>query len=262
MFLVGLAVAELVSAYPLSGGVYQIVNRLTGKTWLAWQGGWWLVIAHTVAVTAVAVAIVPFVSGWFRFHDLTGFETTLWTLGILLVVTLVNVAGVKIAAFFNNLGVFAEIIGLVLVVGALLFSHYQRQPADIVFETAGTTDNQWWVIAFLFAMLLSAFTISSFDSTGNAAEETIKASWTAPMGTFLASIAAYVTGIIFIFLLNLAIPDVDETMASATPVELILRSSIGDFITDVFIAVAILALFANMCHGAADRRPRDVGEGA
>ena len=47
VFTVGLAVAELVSGYPLAGGVYQITGRITGKPWLAWQTGWWLIIAHT-----------------------------------------------------------------------------------------------------------------------------------------------------------------------------------------------------------------------
>ena len=55
----------LVSAYPLAGGVYQITGRITGKPWLAWQTGWWLLIAHTVAVTACSVSISPFIAGWF-----------------------------------------------------------------------------------------------------------------------------------------------------------------------------------------------------
>ena len=65
VFTVGLAVAILVSAYPLAGGVYQITGRITGKPWLAWQTGWWLLIAHTVAVTACSVSIAPFIAGWF-----------------------------------------------------------------------------------------------------------------------------------------------------------------------------------------------------
>lgn len=247
VFLVGLAVGELVSAFPLSGGVYQIINRLTGKTWLAWQGGWWLVIAHTVAVTAVGVAVVPYLAGWFGFTDLSATETTLWTLGILSLVTIINVAGVKIAAVFNNLGVFAEIGGILLVIGALVFAKYDRAPLTTLTDTAGTTDNVWWGAPFLFAMLVPAFTISSFDATGNAAEETKDAARTAPMGTFLANTAAYVTGTVFVFLLVLAIPNVADTMASDTPVAYILNSAVGTVVTTIFEAMAIVALFANMC---------------
>ncbi len=72
VFGVGLAVAQLVSAFPLSGGVYQIISRLAPKQqWLAWQGGWWLVVAHTVAVSALSVSMVPFIAGWFGIDDLS-----------------------------------------------------------------------------------------------------------------------------------------------------------------------------------------------
>ncbi|WPB88165.1 APC family permease [Streptomyces malaysiensis] len=246
VFFMGLAVAELVSAYPLSGGVYQIVNRLTKARWLGWQAGWWLVIAHTVAVTAVAVAIVPFVAGWFGYSDLSAGTTTLCTLGILVAVTLINVAGVKVAAFVNNLGVFAEIAGILVVVGALLFVKYQHAPLSTLNDTAGTVHGGWWLAPFLFAMLLPAFTISSFDATGNAAEETKSAAWIAPLGTVMANISAYIVGIVFIFLLVRAIPDVSDVMASATPVEYILSSSVGGFVTNAFEAFAIVALLANM----------------
>ena len=43
VFAVGLAVAQLVSAYPLSGGNYQITNRITHTPWLAWQTGWLII---------------------------------------------------------------------------------------------------------------------------------------------------------------------------------------------------------------------------
>jgi amino acid transporter len=247
VLFVGLAVAELVSAYPLSGGVYQIVNRLTKARWLGWQAGWWLVVAHTVAVTAVAVAVVPFVAGWLGYSDLSSGATTLWTIGILLIVTFVNVAGVKVAALVNNLGVFAEVAGFLIVVGALLFVKYQHAPLSTLNDTAGTVSHAgWWLAPFLFAMLLPAFSISSFDATGNAAEETKSAAWIAPLGTVLANISAYVAGIIFIFLLVRAIPDVGDVMASATPVEYILHSSVGNVVTNLFEAFAIVALLANM----------------
>ena len=108
VFTVGLAVAELVSGYPLAGGVYQITGRITGKPWLAWQTGWWLIIAHTVAVTTVAVAIAPFIAGWFGVSLETPEQTLPWALGLIVAGTLVNVAGVKAAALLNNLGVVAD----------------------------------------------------------------------------------------------------------------------------------------------------------
>lgn len=55
--VVGLAIAEAVSAYPLAGGSYQIINRiLGGRNSIGWQIGWWLIIAYIAAVATEALA--------------------------------------------------------------------------------------------------------------------------------------------------------------------------------------------------------------
>lgn len=245
VFGVGLAVAQLVSAFPLSGGVYQIISRLAPRMqWLAWQGGWWLVVAHTVAVSALAVSMVPFIAGWFGITGLSTGQITLWAIGIIVLVTLVNIAGVRAAALLNNVGVVAEAAIIVMVIVALVFFKYDRAPASVLFDTAGTTADRPVWIGFLFAMILPAYAISSFDATGNAAEETKNAARNAALGTVIANTAAVIGGSIFFYLLVRAIPNVDEVMASDTPVKLILDSAVGTTLTTVFEAVAIVALMA------------------
>lgn len=247
VFFVGLAVSELVSAYPLSGGVYQIISRITKHRWLAWQAGWWLVIAHTVATAAVAVSLVPFIVGWFGYGDLSGTQVSLVAFGLVVLVTLVNLAGVKAAALLNNVGVIAEVVGIVLILGALLFISHDTQPLSILSDSGGTVEQgSSWAVPFLFAMILPAYAISSFDATGNAAEETKDAARNAPLGTFLANTSAYFVGVIFIFLVVISIPNVDAMMASTTPMKYILESAVGSTITTIFEAIAILALLATM----------------
>src|SRR5579862_5787684 len=85
VFAVGLAVAELVSAYPLAGGVYQINNRILSQARSAfvrrfgqsvsWQSGWWIVIAHTVSTAAVSWSMVPFVAEWFGISNLSSAQS-------------------------------------------------------------------------------------------------------------------------------------------------------------------------------------------
>jgi amino acid transporter len=131
-----------------------------------------------------------------------------------------------------------------MVIVALVFFKYDRAPASVLFDTAGTTTDRPVWIGFLFAMILPAYAISSFDATGNAAEETKNAARNAAWGTVLANTAALIGGTIFFYLLIRAIPDVDAVMASATPVKLILDSAVGTTLTTVFEAVAIVALMA------------------
>lgn len=241
---VGLAVAQLVSAYPLAGGVYQITGRITGKPWLAWQTGWWLLIAHTVAVTAVAVSIAPFIAGWFGVTLSTPTQTLPWALGLIVLGTIINVAGVKIAALLNNLGVIAEIVCVVTLIGALLIVKHPTAPLSILNDSAGTVHHGNWFTPFLYAMILPAYLISSFDATGNASEETKDAARKAPMASVMANMSSYIVGIAMVGLLMMAIQNVPAVMNSDTPVKLILDTAVGSAFANFFEAVAILSLFA------------------
>ena len=254
VFAVGIAVAELVSAYPLAGGVYQINSRILAQArsralrspWIGWQSGWWIVVAHTVAVAAVAWSMVPFVASWFGATGLSNTETLWWALAICGACTLINLTSVRLSALTNNLGVLAEIAAGVFVVVALLVIHHHTQPLSILTNSGGTVHHGQWAKPFLFALLLPLFIISSFDSTGNAAEETHDASRKAPLGVVLANGGSLLAGLVFMVLVFVAIPDLKSVMGSTTPVHQILVSTIGTQLTDVFQAIAIVSLLANL----------------
>jgi amino acid transporter len=254
VFAVGLAVAELVSAYPLAGGVYQINSRILSQAKsrvlrrighpLSWQSGWWIVIAHTVSVATLSWSMAPFMASWFGINSLTNGQIMLWSIGITIVASVVNVIGVRAAAYMNNIGVVAELIAGVVIVVALLVVHHHTQPLSILNNSAGTVVHHEWLRPLLFAFILPAYIISSFDSTGNAAEETHDAARKAPLGVFLANSGAWVFGIAVIFLLYRAIPNVHAVMTSVVPVKVILDSAVGQQFESVIQAVVIVALLA------------------
>src|SRR5215469_8854468 len=121
--IVGMSIAEGVSAYPLAGGSYQIINRiLGGRSSLGWQIGWWLIIAHIAAVATEAYGISPFILSWFGV-TLTGHWQTLgWAVLLIVLSTILNLTAVKIAAWFNNsVGVVAEFLAIgIVIIGVLV----------------------------------------------------------------------------------------------------------------------------------------------
>jgi amino acid transporter len=246
VFTVGLAVAQLVSAYPLAGGVYQITGRITNRPWLAWQTGWLLVIAHTVSVTAVSVSMAPFLASWFGLTPNSNVETFAWAAGIMIFVTLFNIAGVKVVAVLNNIGVIAEIVVVVLLVGGLLLVKHPTQPLSFLNDSGGTVVGGHWLMPALFAMILPAYLISSFDATGNASEETHDAAKMAPLSSVVANTSAYAAGAAIIALVLLAVQDLPAAMASSVPVKDILGSAVGQTFATVVEAVAIVALLATI----------------
>ena len=247
VFVVGLAIAELVSAYPLAGGVYQINNRITKKPWIGWQSGWWLVIAHTVSLPAIAVAITPFIASWFGVTVTTTTQTLPWALGLVALITLINLLGVRIATMINNIGVMAELAGILIVTAALLIIKHPTHSVSFLSNTGGKVVNGAWLKPALFALVLPTYIISSFDSSGNAAEETHDAARKAPMGLFMANSAAWIFGTVLMGLLLLAIRNLPAVLASPLPTKLILEGAVGSVITSIFQALAVSALIACMC---------------
>jgi amino acid transporter len=241
--MVGLSVAELVSAFPLAGGAYQIVGKIVRWPILGWQTGWMLLVAHIVAVSANSVGMAPYVAGWFGQSSLTPFQTTLWAAGILILSVAVNFLGVRVASIVNNVGVIAELVAITIVVVVILGLHRHFNGISFLTNTAGTTPNGNWYLPFLFTLLIPAFVISSFDSSGNAGEETHKAAWTAPKGLVIANFGAFAAGSVSILLLLLSITNLKAVIASSTPVATILDSAVGHFLSTIFVIVVISSLF-------------------
>ncbi|MEI9929558.1 MAG: amino acid permease [Rhizomicrobium sp.] len=95
-FLVCLIFCEVVSQFPISGGLYPWARRLVGKKW-AWMAGWIYGWALFTTIAAVAVGAGPFVATLFGF-DVTPFATTIIALVLVAISTLVNLAGTQILA--------------------------------------------------------------------------------------------------------------------------------------------------------------------
>jgi amino acid transporter len=243
--VVGLAVAQLVSCYPLAGGVYQITNRLTRRPFAGFMNGWLMVVAHVASVPAIAVSIAPYVADWFHWNLGSG-TTKLLVIGLILLATVVNLAGVRIASMVNNVGVVAELIGFSVVIVCLLVVSHPWQGVGILTNTAGTTAHTSWIKAFAFALVLPAYIISSFDSTGNTAEETHDAAKHAPRSVVTANMMSYAYGLVGIGLILLAIKNVAQVQASATPVKLVLEQAVGSWIATGMQDLAVIALFAAM----------------
>src|SRR5712671_7556987 len=137
--IVALGFAELSSHYPVAGSVFQWTKYLAGPRY-AWFTGWIYLWAGVITVTAVVVtlpiALILALNGM-------GFpmENSLENQRIIAIITLVlitvlNIFGVKLVAIVNNTGVVFEILGMVVFAGILAAFH-NRQGAAVIFNTGG-----------------------------------------------------------------------------------------------------------------------------
>ncbi len=253
--LVALCFAELASRFPLSGGVYQWA-KFTGNPFFGWMTGWIYLACLIVTLAAVAMALqvsLPQISASFQIigtvNDPKSVAVNAILLGSILVVisTIVNAKGIKLLAVINNIGVFAELIGIILLI-TLLFLSSVRSPVEAVVDIkdAGTAFTSFPDLSILLAAtaLTASYVLYGFDTAGTLAEETHDPRKKAPRAILQALLAAGVGGLLVLLFALMAAPDLGlpelESISGGLP--MLVKSVLGETTGILFLCVVIFAI--------------------
>ncbi|MBV9820009.1 MAG: amino acid permease [Solirubrobacterales bacterium] len=252
---VALCFAELAGQFPLAGSVYQW-SKQVGTDFVSWMTGWILIIGSIVTVAAVAVAwqvVLPQANKFFEFiggsADVGSYTTpdgakNALLLGAILVViaTVINMLGVRVMAFINNVGVTAELIGASILVILLIF-HFHRGPG-VVLHTLGTgTGHSWGYFgAFLIGGIMSAYVMYGFDTAGTLAEETNDPRRAAPPAIIRALVAASIIGALLILFALMDIKSIHDKNLGLLGLPYIIKQALGNTAGDVFLYDSALAI--------------------
>jgi amino acid transporter len=242
-FLVCLIFSEVVSQFPISGGLYPWARRLVGKRW-AWMAGWIYGWALFTTIAAVAVGAGPFLATLLGFNG-TPLITTLIALVLVAISTLVNLAGTKLLARVAMFGFVCEIIGAIIVGGYLLI--FQRhQPFNVVFNTfnIGAPGSYW--PAFLAAAVVGLFTCYGFEACGDVAEETPNPGTAIPRAMRMTIYVGMTAAAFVCLALILAQPDIAAVIAgkNTTPVETVLLTVFGPLGAKFVVAVVMVSFMS------------------
>ncbi len=242
-FIIALSFAELSSHVPVAGSVYQWSKHLSNRT-QAWFTGWMYLFAGILTVTAVSVtlplALIPALNGmgWHLANSLGNQRIIAFV--FLIVVTLLNIYGVKAVALINNVGVFFEILGMVVFAFILALFH-NHQGVGVIFKTGGIDGT---VGLFLVAMFMSLFVIYGFDTASTLAEETKSPRKEAPKAVLYSILGAFIIGGVFIWAILMAIPG---TLASGIKAGLgpadVIDANFSNAFATTYLVVVSIAIF-------------------
>lgn len=128
-----LCYAELCTAYPHAGGDYHFLRRAFGRD-LAFVYAW----ARATIINTGSIALLAFVFGDYfsTLVPLGAHSSAVWALVIVVVLTLVNIAGIEASSRMQVLLLSLEVLGLLAVAAAGLFWGDPAAPATLRwFET-------------------------------------------------------------------------------------------------------------------------------
>jgi amino acid transporter len=239
--LVCLVFCEIVSQYPITGGILPWARQLVGDRW-GWLAGWIYLWALCMTIAAVAVGAAPYLAALFGTSAADATATTVIALALLALSTILNLSGTRWLARMVVFGLLAELIGA-LVVGAYLLMFWRAQPLNVLFETFDISINGSYWPAFLVAGLAGIFQYYGFEACGDLAEEVREPSRRIPkamrMTIYVGGAAAMFTCLALI----LATPEIRKVISGEEkdPVGAILAQAFGPYGARAVVAVVVIS---------------------
>src|SRR4051794_18962717 len=211
---VAVSMSELASAYPTAGGPYWWANNLGGPGW-SWFTGWFNVIGLIGIVASVDYVLSVFATtlfglwgwdlGFVNFGDAAHVQAEIfWLFAIILALhALINIYSSHLVALFNSISVWWHVVGVLVIIGILVFVPNDHQSFNFVFTErinnsgfvdGSTTHLLYWVLVLPVGFLLTMYTITGYDASAHVAEETVGAEQAAAKGVWQSVALSAVIG--------------------------------------------------------------------
>ena len=113
-FLVALVMADLSVRFPLSGYGYQWSSRLANPH-LGFFVGWLLLLQFITGFPGVCQALADTLNGLLGGQD-GEWTVTAISVGVISLIALIHLYGIRLASWVNNAGVYAEIAGVIFLI--------------------------------------------------------------------------------------------------------------------------------------------------
>lgn len=205
-----LVYGEIVSQFPISGGLYPWARRLVGARW-AWMAGWIYAWALCATISAVATGGSPFVAALLGV-DLGPGPQTLIAILMIVAVTILNLSGTRLLARVAMFGFICELVGAIAVGGYLLL-FARHNPLHVIVDTFGIRVAGHYWPAFAASAVAGMFCYYGFEACGDVAEETPNPSREIPRAMRMTIYVGGGAAMFVCLALVLAVPDLQAAIA-------------------------------------------------
>ncbi|KAI9689655.1 MAG: hypothetical protein M1820_010125 [Bogoriella megaspora] len=257
------SVAELVSAYPTSGGLYYTISRLVPRNCvpsISWVVGWLNLLGQVAGIASseygsaqLLLAAVSLGSGQIMTPDGISFNYVATTgqiigvmAGLTVVCGLINSLSTYWMEKVTKTYVIFHVLVLVTCAIALLAKTPKEYRHDAGYAFADVQSTSGWSPvgwAWLFGFLSVSWTMTDYDATAHITEEISVPEVKAPWAIFLAMLFTYVTGFLFNIVLVFVMGDPDSLSNSLEqPVAQIYYNSLGPAGGVVYTVCAFIIL--------------------
>jgi len=248
---VGLAMAEVCSSYPTAGGLYYWAAKLapgkSGPVW-SWFTGWFNFLGQ-VAVTAgidfgASLFIHAFLTLAFNLSVAHWITVLIYAI-VLFVHGLLNQFGIRLVALLNDVSVWWHILGVVIIVGTLIFGHF--------YNGTGLAWGTFYIV--LIGLLLAQYTFTGYDASAHMTEETHNAATAGPRGIVMSILVSLAAGWVLLIGMTFAIQHYATESVASVPGAQVMIDAVGTTGAELLLLIVIGAqLFCGMSSVTANSR--------
>lgn len=273
--IVGLAMAEVCSAYPTAGGLYYWAAKMAkprSAPIASWFTGWFNLVGQVAVTASIDFGLATIIGFFLQITVWEGFAAKPWQIlviyGLILVAHgLINSFGVRLVARLNDISVWWHLAFTAIVVVSLFVLPDTTTPIGDVFTSYANTTGfgsgalaTIWVTAV--GLMLAQYTITGFDASAHMTEETRDAAVSGPRGIVTAIWVSVVAGFVLMLGLSVAVPyavgtkeyaDVAAGGILAGP-QIILAAVGGGFAKVLLLAIIVAQFFCGMSSITANSR--------
>jgi amino acid transporter len=241
ILIIGLCLAELVSAYPTSGGIYWWASKLGGAK-AGYYTGWLNLIGLIAILASVAYGCATFLdltlgtfsASWLNGYSLT--RTFILFLIILAVSATINIFSSHLLAIINNISVWWHVAGAAAVILILLLvPRHHASFSDVFAKTinnsgifGGATSGWGWLLFVLpISVILTQYTITGYDASAHLSEETNSAANAAARGIWQSIFYSGIGGWILLLSFLFAVQNSDEVSKGGGAVAVIFKQAMS-----------------------------------
>ena len=239
IMVIGLCMAELVSAYPTSGGIYYWASKLGGPK-AGYYTGWLNLIGLLAIVASVAYGCATFFDTTLGFYDSSYHSGSLdriflYFLAILVIASLVNIFSSHLLAVINNVSVWWHVVGAAAVIVILIALPHHHASVSAVFTHTvnnsgffgGRTKGFGFILYVLpLTAILTQYTITGYDASAHLSEETKQAGNAAAKGMWRSIFYSAIGGWILLLSFLFAVQDQSKVTAGGGGVAVIFAQAL------------------------------------
>src|SRR3954465_15220437 len=251
VIIVGLGMAEIASKYPTAGGLYYWASKMGSPVW-GWFTGWFNLIGQIAITAGIDYGAAVFTDALLQllwpgsFHG-TQHEIVAVYAVILALHALMNIFSVRLVALLNDISVWWHVLGVLIIVGFLVFKPDNHQSVGTVFSktinNSGFSPSWMWFV-LLLGLLQAQYTYTGYDASAHMSEETKGASKAAARGVVMSIVVSAIFGYILALAVTFAIQSFDNTTgAGIFAVKQVFVDSLGTRTAEVVLFITVGAQF-------------------